>query len=116
VVAAPLYVTGFHRARDAEITLLVASALLGLAGLAAECGSPEQGARLLGAAEAMAASFGAPIFPRDQPVRDRCLRALAAVLDEERFAVAREEGHALALGDAIAEAATVAHDIMRSLT
>ena len=63
--------------------LLMASALLGLAGIAAESGQPETGAHLLGAVEGIAASLGAPIFPRDTPVRDRTLAALTAALGEE---------------------------------
>jgi tetratricopeptide (TPR) repeat protein len=102
--ATSLYVKSLNRARDSGITLLVASALLGLAGIAAESGRVEQGARLLGAAEAMAASFGAPIFPRDQPVRDRCLAALTAALGEERLAAAREAGRARTVEEAIGEA------------
>jgi hypothetical protein len=99
---------GLNRARDSGITLLVASALLGLSGIATESGSPEQGAHLLGAAEAMTASFGAPIFPRDQPVRDRCLSALTAALGEERLAAAREVGRTLTVEQAIAQALDVA--------
>ena len=44
-------------------------ALHGLAGVAAESGRPEAGARLLGAAERIISSLGAPAYPRDQPVR-----------------------------------------------
>jgi tetratricopeptide (TPR) repeat protein len=105
--AASLYLKGLNRARDSGIILLAASALLGLAGIAAESGRAEQGARLLGAAEAMAASFGAPIFPRDQPIRDRCLSALKAALGEERLAAAREEGRGLTVEQAIAQAQVV---------
>jgi predicted ATPase/transcriptional regulator with XRE-family HTH domain len=112
--AASLYAKSFYRARDSGITLLVASALLGLAGIAAESGRAEQAVHLLGAAEAMAASFSAPIFPRDQPVRDRCLNALTAALGEERLVAAREAGRALTREGAIAEAEAVVRDDMRS--
>ena len=59
---------------------MVGSSLHGLAGVAAESGQPEAGARLLGAAEGLAASLGAPAYPRDQPVRARALAALTAAL------------------------------------
>jgi tetratricopeptide (TPR) repeat protein len=106
--ATSLYVKSFNRARDSGITFLVASVLIGLAGIAAEFGSAEQGAHLLGAAEGIVASFGAPIFPRDQPVRDRCLSALTAALGEERLAAAREVGSTLTVEQAIAQAQDVA--------
>jgi len=106
--ATTLYVKSFNRARDSGITFLVASVLIGLAGIAAEFGSAEQGAHLLGAAEGIVASFGAPIFPRDQPVRDRCLSALTAALGEERLAAAREVGRTLTVEQAIAQAQDVA--------
>jgi non-specific serine/threonine protein kinase len=106
--ATSLYLKGLNRARDSGIILLAASALLGLAGIAAESGRAEQGARLLGAAEAMAASFGAPIFPRDQSIRDRCLSALTAALGMERLAAAREAGRTLTVEQAIAQAQVVA--------
>jgi predicted ATPase/transcriptional regulator with XRE-family HTH domain len=109
IEATPLYAKSLNRARDSGITLLVASALLGLAGVAAESGRAEQGAHLLGAAEAMDASFGAPIFPRDQPVRDRCLSALTAALGEERLAAAREAGRTLTVEEAITQAQAVAN-------
>ena len=47
---------------------MVGSSLHGLAGVAAESGRPEEGARLLGAAEGLAAVVGAPAYPRDRPV------------------------------------------------
>jgi predicted ATPase len=88
--------------------LLVVTFLHGLAGIATASGSAEQGARLLGAAEGIVASLGAPTFPRDQPVRDRCLSALTSALGEERLAAAREAGRTLTLEEAIAQARAVA--------
>jgi hypothetical protein len=49
-----------------------------------------------------------PIFPRDEPVRDRCLSALTAALGEERLAAAREAGRTLNIEQAIAQAQDVA--------
>ena len=109
--AAALYMTNLHRAQDVGVKSLVASALLGLAGVAAELGRPEEGAHFLGAAEGSAASLGAPIFPRDRPVRDRALAALSATLGEHRLATAREAGRALTVEEAIGEAKAVAEKI-----
>ena len=114
VQAAAVYVDVLNRARDPGITLLLASALNGLAGIAAEAGRPEEGARLLGAVEGIVAALGAPFFPRDQPIRDRALATLTAALGEERLAAAREEGRALTVEEAIAEAMAVAAAVMSS--
>ena len=114
VQAAALYLDSLDRARDLGITLLVASALLGLAGIAAATSHLEVGGRLLGAAEGLAASLDAPLFPRDQPVRERCLAALTAGLGEERLAAEREAGRAMAVEQAIAEATWIAGAVTRS--
>jgi hypothetical protein len=94
--------------------LLVSSSLHGLAGLAAACGQLEAGARLLGAAEGLTASLGAPQYPRDQPVRVRVLAALTAALEEEQLAATRDAGRTLSLEAAIAEAEAVAAAVVSS--
>ena len=114
VQSALLYRDSLGRAQDLSISLLVASTLLGLAGVAATSGRPEVGARLLGASERIVGLLSVPIFPRDQPVRDRCLSALSAALGEQRLAAAREAGRALTQEGAIAEAEAVAQDVMRA--
>jgi hypothetical protein len=91
---------------------LLESSLHGLAGVAAESGHPEAGARLLGAAERIISFLGAPAYPRDQPVHERALAALTAALGEEQLAAAREEGRALNREAAIAEAQAVAEAVM----
>jgi non-specific serine/threonine protein kinase len=111
VQAAARYKETLDQAQEASIALLVASALLGIAGIAAESGHPEEGARLLGAAEGSAASLSAPIFPRDRPVRDRCIAALMATLGEDRLAAAREMGHRLPVEQAVAQAKAVAQAV-----
>jgi predicted ATPase/transcriptional regulator with XRE-family HTH domain len=108
VQSAILYRDSLDQAKDLGISLLVASTLLGLAGVAAASDRAEDGARLLGAADAIVTFLGAPIFPRDRPVRDRCLSALTAALGEERLAVAREAGRTLTVEQAIAQAQVVA--------
>jgi predicted ATPase len=106
--AAALYLDSLIRSWDLGITMLVASSLLGLAGVAAASGWPEEGARLLGAAEGSAASLGVPLFPRDQPIRERVLTALRAELGEGRLAIEREAGRMLPVEQAIAQAQDVA--------
>jgi predicted ATPase/class 3 adenylate cyclase len=112
--AAALYAENLTRAYSGGYTVIVASSLLGLAVVAAELGQPEAGARLLGAAEGIAASVASPIFPRDQPVRDRGLDVLMTALGPERFSAAREAGRALALEAATAEGQAVAVAFMPS--
>jgi predicted ATPase len=106
--AAALYAESFNRARDLGYPLMVASSLIGLAGVAAEVGRPEEGARLLGAAEGIATAIGAPGYPRDRPVRDRVLAALRSALGEDRLSAELEAGHVLSLERAAAEARNVA--------
>jgi hypothetical protein len=101
-------VDSLNRAWDLGITMLVASSLLGLAGIAAASGCPEDGARLLGAAEGSAASLGVPLFPRDQPIRERVLTALRATLGEVHLAIEQEAGRTLTVEQAIAQAQGVA--------
>jgi hypothetical protein len=96
------------------LPLLLVSALLGVAGVAAEVGQLEAGARLLGAAEALTTSLGSTIFRRDYPVRDRGLAALRAALGEERLAAEREAGRTLSLQAAITEAQAVAEAVKAS--
>jgi predicted ATPase/class 3 adenylate cyclase len=103
VLATTQYVQTLERAQEMGFPMLVVSALLGLAGIVAESGRPEHGARLLGAAEALANSLEATMFRRDDPVRERVLRALEP-LGQERLAAAREAGRVLSLDQAVAEA------------
>ena len=112
--AAVLYSASLGRARALRHPLMVGSSLHGLAGVAAATGQPEAGARLLGAAEGILSSLGAPIYPRDQPIRARALAALTKALEPERLAAAREAGRALSLEAASAEAQTVAAAVIAS--
>jgi ATP/maltotriose-dependent transcriptional regulator MalT len=116
VQAAAVYVDVLNRAREQDLSLLLASTLNGLAGIAAEAGQPDEGARLLGAAEGIVAALGAPFFPRDQPIRKRGLAALTAALNEEQLTAARGAGHALTVEEAIAEAMAVAEAVVHSPT
>jgi predicted ATPase/class 3 adenylate cyclase len=112
--AATLYAEILQHAHAMNIWSLLASCLIGLAAVAVESGYAEVGARLLGAAEGSAAALGAPIFTRDLPVRERTLDVLTATLGPERLAAAREDGRALTLEQAIAEAQSVIETVLSS--
>jgi predicted ATPase/class 3 adenylate cyclase len=114
--AATHYAQSLGRSRHLNrlFPLLVGTVLHGLAGIAAATGHPEKGARLLGAAEGIVSSVGAPVYPRDQPVRARALAALTNALGEERLATGREAGRGLTLEAAIVEAQAVAEAVMSS--
>jgi hypothetical protein len=109
--AAARYAASLDRPRTIRHPLMVGTSLYGLAGIAAESGWPEKGARLLGAAEGLASSLGAPAYPRDQPVRARSLVALTKALGQERLEAAREAGRALTIDQAVAEANVVAEAV-----
>jgi predicted ATPase/transcriptional regulator with XRE-family HTH domain len=112
--AAALFGDSLARAQDWGFTVLVVSPLFGLAAIAAASGQPETGARLLGAAEGIAASLGAPTYPRDTPVRERALATLTETLGEERLLALREVGRALAVAEAVAEAKAVVYAVVLS--
>jgi predicted ATPase/DNA-binding XRE family transcriptional regulator len=108
-LAAALYAESLARAVDLNFTHLAASALLGFAGIAATTGCPEQGAHLLGAADAMLASLGAPVFPRDQPILRRAHSALTSALGEDHLTRARETGRTMSVAKAKELAEAVGH-------
>ena len=114
VQAAALYSESLDRAQDQGFTMLVSTSLLGLAAITVASGKPETGVRLLGAAEGLAESLGAPIYPRDRPVRDRALAALKITLSEQPLAAAREAGRTLTIEAAIAEAEAAAAAVLSS--
>ncbi len=64
----------------------------------------ERGARLLGAAEAILASVGAVLDPLNQKVCERDIAAARDQLGDEAFALAREQGQAMTLEQAVAYA------------
>jgi predicted ATPase len=112
--AAVHYGESLELAQHRNFGLLVVSSLLGFAGLAAEFGHSREGARLLGAAEGIVASLGAPAYPRHRRVRERVQSALIAALGPEQFDATREAGRALTLEAAIAEAQVIAEAVMAS--
>jgi predicted ATPase/transcriptional regulator with XRE-family HTH domain len=106
--AAMLFRDSLRRSQAMAFWPLIPSSLLGLAGIAAETGQPEIGARLLGAVEGLSAFIGAPIFTRDLLVHDRVRSSLQSALGEQRLAALGEAGRALPIEVAIAEALDVA--------
>jgi tetratricopeptide (TPR) repeat protein len=108
------YRESFERARALGFPMYVASALFGLAAIAAVTDRAVAGAHLLGAGEGMIAALGAPLFPRDQPIRARGLAALQAALGAPGLEAARVAGQRLApaevasLADGIAVASAAA--------
>jgi predicted ATPase/class 3 adenylate cyclase len=112
--AAELYRDSLGRAHDRGHTMLMSSALFGLAALAVASGQSETGAHLLGAAAGLAESLGAPVYPRDMPVRERALAELTAAFGEQRLAAAQQVGRTLTVEEAIGEAKAVAERISPS--
>jgi non-specific serine/threonine protein kinase len=69
---------------------------------------PESAARLLGAADTLRTSIGAPTPVPHRPRYDRCRAAIRARLGDVRFAEAWNQGTRMTLADAVAEAQAVA--------
>jgi hypothetical protein len=89
------------------------SALFGLSAVGAVSGQPEAGAHLLGAAEGMTASLGAPMMAREAPAVERGLAALTTALEEERLAVARGAGRNMSVEQAMTGARGIAEAAAR---
>src|SRR5262249_9811563 len=75
-----------------------------LAGVAIAGGDAVRGMRLAGAAEALHATIGAPLPPVWHADRDRDLEPARRALSPSAYARALEEGRAMSLDNAIAEA------------
>jgi tetratricopeptide (TPR) repeat protein len=112
--AATHFGESLERAWHVGVPVLGIGPLLGLAGVFAELGAAEQGARLFGAAEGIMASLSAPAFPRDHPARDRALAALTAQLGDDCLNALRESGRALTFEQAVAEARAVTSQVSGS--
>jgi non-specific serine/threonine protein kinase len=81
--------------------------LLGLAGVAAMGGRPEQAARLFGAGMANRDHDGLPLSPVKRAEAERDLAVVKRTLDPTAFAAAWQNGQALTLEQAIEEARTI---------
>lgn len=73
-----------------------------MADIALAQGQAEKAARFIGAAAALRASIRSVIDPADQPEYDRRITSLRAILGQERFSAAWDEGQALTLEQAVA--------------
>ena len=90
--------------RDLGDRWRAASVLEGLAGSIRERPEREarlRAARLLGVAEALRETIGAPVPPCERAAYDRTVSELRAVMGEEAFAKARAEGRAMSLEQAV---------------
>jgi DNA-binding CsgD family transcriptional regulator len=108
-----------HRARRAFAEALALSialgdktgmawSLMGIAGVAGLAGRTESAARLLGAAAAQREAVGARLGPQEQAIHDRIEAWARSAVEAAAFVARWEEGAALPLADAIAEATAVA--------
>jgi hypothetical protein len=102
--ATALFSEGLEIARQLEMRFGIAVHLVGLAGIAIEQGQPTQGARLLGATEAILQEFETQFFGADRADRDHIIATARAQLDESTFDTAWAAGQALSLDEAIGEA------------
>jgi hypothetical protein len=75
-----------------------------LAAVAMAQGQTEKAARLFGAGAALRASIRSVIDPADQPAYKSKIRSLRRKLGKQRFTKTWDEGHALALEQAVAYA------------
>ena len=80
----------------------VAASLEGLAAVAGAEARPARAARLLGAAGQLREAIGAPLPPDRHAEYERTVTAARALLGEEAFAAAFEEGRALSVDAAVA--------------
>ncbi|MFC9730778.1 BTAD domain-containing putative transcriptional regulator [Streptomyces roseolus] len=105
--ALALHEEGYATARTTGDPRAVALALEGLAGAAALSGRCTQAALLLGAADAMRASTGAPLPAAERGDVDRVEAAVRAELGDGAFRAARARGEGLGPQAAVEEAGAV---------
>jgi predicted ATPase/tetratricopeptide (TPR) repeat protein/DNA-binding XRE family transcriptional regulator len=89
--------------RTRSIPWLASTNLEGLAGVAAGQGEAELAARLYGAADAIRASCGTPVRPSHQDIYDRGAAAAKALLGQEGFARAYQQGRTVPVEQMITE-------------
>jgi hypothetical protein len=82
----------------------MAGSLTGLAALAADDGRPLDAVRFIAAADALECADGAVRAPNNQRRHERLLAAARSALDDDAFAAAWADGHAMAPEEAIAAA------------
>jgi predicted ATPase/transcriptional regulator with XRE-family HTH domain len=90
--------------RTRSIPWLASTDLEGLAGVAAAHGEAELAARLYGAADAIRTSCGTPVRPSHQHIHDRGVVAAEALLGQEEFTRAYQQGRAVPVEQMITDA------------
>ena len=90
--------------RSLNERLGIADRLESMAAVCVAAGDHERAARLWGAAEALRADIGTPLWPANRAGYDRAVAEARAQLGEEPFAAAWAAGRALRLEQVIAEA------------
>jgi predicted ATPase/DNA-binding XRE family transcriptional regulator len=102
--ASELHKESLELARRFGFTFDVVICLEGMARVAAVQGKPERAALLLGASAALREEMGTHLTPIARADHDHAVNAARAALGEDAFAPAWDEGHAMPLEEAIAEA------------
>jgi predicted ATPase/class 3 adenylate cyclase len=109
--AAALCAEGLVLRRETGNRRAIASSLEVLASIVATKGLPAPATRLLGAAAALREASGAPLFANEREEHDRQLARLREQLGGPAFTAASDQGRALSLDEAVAEALALAEQI-----
>jgi predicted ATPase/class 3 adenylate cyclase len=91
-------------AREAGVKPTIATALYGLAALAAISGDVERSVRLIASADAIRQSTGAPLSTQEQFVVERYLKSARATLASDALLTAQPRGGLMRLDEAVAYA------------
>lgn len=102
--AAQWFAQGLTTSHPLGDQVVVSIGLLGAAGVASAEGRAEQAARWLGAASRLRAALGVKNPPAAEALYQHIVKTTRSQLDETRFQLAWDEGHALSLDQAVAEA------------
>jgi ATP/maltotriose-dependent transcriptional regulator MalT len=102
--AAALFGESLKLSWEPENEIGIILSLVGLAGVAGALGQPARATQLLGAAEAIRASFGQSLTPVERTVFDQSAASIRAELDHATFAAMWAEGQQMTLDQAKAKA------------
>jgi non-specific serine/threonine protein kinase len=97
--AAALVRTGFAACMTLRDRLLLTTGVRAALALVGERSDPTLGARLLGAADALAQATGATLGMAERVAADRVVAALRAQLTQDEMAAAYRDGHALSFDE-----------------
>jgi hypothetical protein len=109
--AAGLYQEALAMAQEFGNPFNVAMALRALAGVAAKWGQPASAARIWGVTSALGEAIGSTLPLEEQARFEATVSSVREQLGEDAFTAALEEGRALPLEQAVAEALTLAAEI-----